>query len=314
MIVFATIGGGWYLSQYYEVDGLDQLRIVSRDTASDGTSSSKARTDGDTIRIGSFNIQTLGRSKMSKANVVEKLAQTMRHFDIVAIQEIRSRHQDIIPRLVEYVNAKGGRYDFVLGPRVGRTSQKEQFAYIFDTGSVEVDRAQVYTIADPRDLLHRPPLVAWFRVRGIESSQAFTFSLINVHLDPDLVAEELSWMAQLFRAVRDDGRGEDDVILMGDFNANDRQIASTLRELPGAVFAIQSTPTNTRLTQQYDNLIVTLPATEEYTGESGTLDLLREFNLSLEDALEISDHIPVWASFYLKEGGASTAATPSLAP
>jgi hypothetical protein len=33
------------------------------------------------------------------------------------------------------------------------------------------------------------------------------------------------------------------------------------------------------------------------------MDLMREFNLALRDAVEISDHLPVWAEFSVYEGG-----------
>jgi hypothetical protein len=38
-------------------------------------------------------------------------------------------------------------------------------------------------------------------------------------------------------------------------------------------------------------------ATAEYTGRWGVLDLQDTFGLSLEKALEVSDHNPVWAAF-----------------
>ena len=38
-------------------------------------------------------------------------------------------------------------------------------------------------------------------------------------------------------------------------------------------------------------------ATAEYTGRWGVLDLQQTFGLSLDKALEVSDHNPVWAAF-----------------
>jgi hypothetical protein len=42
--------------------------------------------------------------------------------------------------------------------------------------------------------------------------------------------------------------------------------------------------------------------TVENTGQLGVFDFLKHFNLSLDDALEISDHLPVWADFSCLEG------------
>ncbi len=301
--------GGWYISQHYEFVGLDQVRVVPIGEASPSGTGGQvgappARApQGNAIRIASFNIQMLGRKKMSKPEVVARLVDIIRRFDVVAVQEVRSKYQDVVARLVAAVNADGRHYDYVLGPRVGRTNQKEQFAFIFDTETLEVDRSQVYTINDPSDLLHRPPLVAWFRVRGVDPDAAFTFLLVNVHNDPDEAAEELRWMPEVLRQVARSGKGEDDVILLGDFNAGTRQILATFRrELRGTATAIGATPTNTRMTKGYDNIVFTLPATSEFQGEAGVFDMLRTYNLSLQQALEISDHNPVWATFSALEG------------
>ena len=77
----------------------------------------------DTIGIASYNIQVFGASKLEKSWVVDILAQIVRHFDIVAIQEVRSKDDQILPDFVAAINADGSRYDFVIGPRLGRTSQ-----------------------------------------------------------------------------------------------------------------------------------------------------------------------------------------------
>lgn len=291
---------------FFKLEGLEGIKIVPRDKSLIKTTASEqappVRRAGDTIKVASFNIQVFGRAKLEKAVVMQRLARIVQRFDLVAIQEIRSVQPDILPHFMEYLNREGRNYDFIIGPRVGRTDLKEQFAFVFDRASVEVDRLQSYTINDPDDLLHRPPLVGWFRVRGPAQSEAFTFTIVNVHTDPDLVEQETSVLKQVYQKVRGDIRGEDDVILLGDFNADDRQLAPLVRA-PGMVAAISGVATNTRKTQQYDNILVQLPAVNEYTGRSGVFDFLREFNLTMDEALEISDHLPVWAEFSIFEGG-----------
>lgn len=257
---------------------------------------------GDTIRIASFNIQVFGETKSQSPQVMDILARIARNFDVIAVQEIRSRGQDVIPYYVDLINASGRHYDYVIGERLGRTSSKEQYAFIFDTQSVEVDRAQVYTVADPDDLLHREPLVALFRVRGPPTDQAFTFTLINIHTDPDEVARELSVLDDVFVAVRNDGRNEDDVIILGDFNTDDRHLGE-LGQLSGIMPVIAGMPTNTQGNAQYDNIVFSAQATREFTGRGGVFDFMREYNLSLADAMKVSDHLPVWAEFSIYEGG-----------
>ena len=207
-----------------------------------------------------------------------------------------------MPRFVETINAAGRHYDYVIGPRLGRTESTEQFAFVFDLATLEIDRAQLYTVADPDDLLHREPLVGWFRVRGPPPDQAFTFSLVNVHIDPDETATELNVLADVYRAVLHDGRQEDDVIILGDLNVDDRHLGA-LGQVSGMTGAIAGVPTNTRGTHQFDHILFHSRATVEFAGRAGVFDFLREYNLTLDQALEVSDHLPVWAEFSAYEGG-----------
>ncbi len=260
--------------------------------------------NGATIRIASFNIQVFGKTKASKPYVMRELAEIVNQFDVVAIQEVRSKDQYLIPNFVQLVNQGGRRFDHVIGPRIGYTTSKEQYVFLFDTQKVEVDHQSVYTVGDPDGLLHREPLVATFRTRGVDPDNAFTFTLVNMHTDPDVAAEELDVLAEVYRVVRRSSRGEDDIILLGDFNADDRHLGR-LGQLPGVMPLIAGVSTNTRQNRQYDNLIIHRPSTTEYMGRSGVFDFMRHKNLSQSQALQVSDHFPVWAEFSIYERDAS---------
>src|SRR3972149_2982353 len=133
----------------------------------------------------------------------------------------------------------------MLGPRLGPSKSKEQYAFIYDTTAVEVNRQSIYTVNDPQDLLHREPLVALFRVRGPASDQAFTFVLANVHTDPDEVDEEVDTLADVYHAVRQSSGGEDDVIILGDLNVDDRHLGRA-GQIPGVRPIVTRVFTNTR--------------------------------------------------------------------
>lgn len=307
-IVFSLLvaAGLFLFNKFFDVKSLDGGIQITRSEGGSGRAATDAelpvKRDGETIRIASFNIQVFGQSKLKKPYVMERLAGIIRLFDVVAIQELRATSQDIIPTFVEMINAGGRHYDYVIGPRLGRSSSKEQYVFIFDRQSIEVDRNQLYTVDDPDDLLHREPLVGWFRVRGPASDEAFTFSLVNIHTDPDETKTELNALDDVFRAVQNDGRGEDDVILLGDLNVDERHLGQ-LGQISGIMWAISGVPTNTRKKHMYDNIVFQQQATDEFTGRSGVYDLMREFNLTLDEALEISDHMPIWAEFSVYEGG-----------
>lgn len=309
------IAGGWYFFQQFQIDGLGGLTLKHRAAGVDVPEVGlPSGANGEAIRIATFNIQVFGESKLEKPAIVGLLAEVIRSFDVVAIQEVRAESQDLLPRFLETVNAGGARYDCVVGPRLGRSSSKEQYAFIFNTATIELDRESAYTVHDPDDLLHREPLVAGFRVRGPPTDEAFTFTLINIHTDPDEVAKEIEALDDVFRAVRDDGRYEDDLILLGDFNTDDHRLR-TAGGLGSVAAAISGQATNTRGTEVYDNLLFQPLTTSEFTGRTGVVDLLRVFNLSMERALEVSDHCPVWAEFSIREGGrAGTVAASKTAP
>jgi hypothetical protein len=59
--------------------------------------------------------------------------------------------------------------------------------------------------------------------------------------------------------------------------------------------------TNTRQNKMYDNIIFHGQATSEFTGRWGVYDLERTYGISREDALKVSDHLPVWAEFQVWE-------------
>lgn len=320
-----VIGGllaavGWFVANKFEIKGIDQIKLAPKPAANAAagntggsqtaaspaawspTAPPPAAGNRETIRVASFNIQVFGTSKSKKPQVMDILARVVRNFDVVAIQEVRATDNDIVPNFVELINSAGRHYDYVIGPRLGRTNSKEQYAFIFDTTVVEVDRNQLYTVHDPDDLLHREPLVGWFRVRGPPPEQAFTFTLVNIHTDPDETKQELDALGDVYRVVQNDGRGEDDVIVLGDLNVDDKHLGK-LGQISGITWVISGTPTNTRGTSQYDNMVFMGQATSEYTGRGGVFDFLREYNLSMEEALEVSDHQPIWAEFSAVEGG-----------
>lgn len=310
VLMIAVIGGAFLL--YPERDNIhsvsDAIGILktsldfpAEEPEAEGVFPVRER-DGKSIRVASFNLGVLGPKKIQDERAMSAIGKIIREFDIVALQEIRSLRPDTMSQLMDWINFDGNRYDYVVSHRLGRTDQKEQYAFVYDRSSIELDRSQSYVVNDPEDLLHREPFVVWCRVRGPEPDKAFTFSLVNVHTDPDEVRYELRWLDDVFEQVRDDGRGEDDVIMLGDLNTSDRSLGE-LGRVVGLYPVIQKTATNTRGTEQYDNILLSLPATSEFSGRGGVYDFYNQFDLTMEEALKISDHLPVWAEFSLTEGG-----------
>jgi len=254
-----------------------------------------------TIRIASFSLEAFGESKLKKATVVETIARLIRQFDVIALQHIQSKQQNIVPELLDKVNQSDRRYDYCIGPRVGSASNQQQYAFLFDTDRLETDRPQLYTIDDPQALIEFDPLVGWFRCKAVPPDKAFTFTLVNLRLDPLSNGRELKLLPDLIRSVRQDGRSEDDIILIGNFGYSDSELSS-LQNI-GMLFALEGIPTTVTGEAMLDNIVFPARATDEFTGRSGVVDFLRQLNLSIDQAFQISTHMPIWAEFFAVEGG-----------
>jgi len=260
-----------------------------------------SKTPKQTIRIASFNIQVFGQSKLSKKQIAQRLAQIVTQFDIVAVQEIRSKDQSLMPEFVGMINSRGSKYDFLISPRLGRTSSKEQYAFLYRTSTVKPIPESSYMINDPQDLIHREPFVASFQaVSEVKSKQPFTFTLINIHTDPDEAEFEVAQLADVYRSVAEKNPQEDDIFILGDLNVNAGKL-SALTRIPVLDSVLEEVPTNTRGTRQYDHIILNRNSTTEFTGKGGVFHMETRFGLSREQALELSDHEPIWAEFSTQE-------------
>lgn len=327
--LFAIIAGLAYASQFYTIGGWENLRIVSKqvDAPKLGTGAepmpsldkkawaptkwvSAPSQSGDivppkgkrpSLRIASLNLQAFGEQKANKVAVMEILARVLRSFDVVALQDIHPQQRDVLPRLVDRINQSDRMFDYAVGPRVGTGIQAMHFAFLYDSERVDMDRYQLYTVDDPTDQLEYDPLVAWFRAKQVPEHEAFTFSLVNIRINPQRVDQEIPLMPELIRTILRDGRDEDDIVLAGDFSCGNRRMEN-LRRI-GMAFALEEVVTTITGNEMLDNILFPAKGTDEFLGRAGTIDILRQFNLSPELAFQVSNHMPIWAEFSAVEGG-----------
>lgn len=298
IVAVAAAGGGWQFLQSYRIDGWERLKLLPRDgAAADGPEDSSADAGSKlAVRVGSFKLRNFGLAQVSQPRSLRVLAEVAGSVDVLALEGLAENGGEVLRALCEAVNTQGRKYDFMTSPASGR-HEVTRDAFVFNTERVEVDRSAFYAVADPDNLLEHPPLVAWFRALGLPADQALTFTLMAVDTSPT----EQDAMVAAYRAVRDDGRGEDDVILLGSFGADERQLGS-LAESAHLSACIAGVPTNTSGDRQLDNVLYLRSATE-FTGRAGVLDVVRQYNLTVAEAIAVSDHMPVWAEFSRYEGG-----------
>lgn len=253
------------------------------------------------LKVASWALDGFGPTKLANAQARQSLARVIRQFDIVALQQIASIERDLVPRLVDAINHGETRYDYVLGKPTGPQDRPEQLAFIFDTTRVRVDRKQTYTVQDPSERITFDPLVAWFRAAEPPPNQAWTFSLVNVRVDLAKAPGEVALLPEMMQAIRNDGRGEDDVVLVGLFQADDAYLVPTLGG-SSILPAVRSRPTDIFGKYQTSNVIVDSAKTTECVGRGGVLDYPRLFSLNEAQAESVSGQLPVYAEFSAVEG------------
>ena len=250
-----------------------------------------------TIKIASFNIQVFGRSKASKPEVMEVLSKIISQFDVVAIQEIRDKSGKAIKDLEVAVDDLGENYDFIIGPRLGRSNSKEQYAYIYRVKTILPGDSYTYQEVGG-DAIHREPFIAQF----FSKQGDFDFVLITSHVDPDDVDQELAVFPKIVADAKSRFPGETDVMILGDLNADctyfdeDQQIA--LRD-PGEYNWLITNEMDTNVAGSscaYDRIIITDSMNAKFTGDAGVVRFDEIYELDCEPK-KVSDHYPVYGVF-----------------
>ena len=264
--------------------------------------------DEETLRIGAFNIQIFGISKASKPEVMDVLGKIIRTYDVIAIEEIRDKSQTALPMLVDTVNSDNSQYDYVVGERLGRTTSKEQYAYIYNTQTVKLTDTP-YTYPEPAgtDPFHREPFIASFKALNGN----FDVTLITIHTDPDEATDEINTLDGVVRYAQSVYPDEQDFIVMGDLNADcsyfNEDSTSTMSSSDYYWCINNSVDTTTKTTDcTYDRIIITNSAVSDFTGDSGVFKYDIEYGLTVDETIAVSDHYPIYAAFWCNRDTDST--------
>ncbi len=226
------------------------------------------------ITVGAFNLQVFGTTKASNLEVMEVLSKVIRNYDVIAVQEIRDASQTALPSLINAVNSMGSpQYDYVVSERLGRTSSKEQYAYIFNTQTIQLI-GSAYTYPDSSDIFQREPYISEFKAKNGN----FDFVLLVIHVDPDTATQEINDLPKAVEDAKSRYQGEGDFIVMGDLNADcsyfNESSQSPLRSSDYYWVINNSIDTTTKSTKcTYDRIIITTSARDDFTGDSGVFTI-----------------------------------------
>jgi endonuclease/exonuclease/phosphatase family metal-dependent hydrolase len=252
----------------------------------------------DPISIATFNIQVFGNTKIGKPEVVAELAEIVRKYDIVAVQEIKNIEQTVPYTFLNAIN-QNGNYALVLGQRGGLQPDdanfKEQYAFYYNLDTIELMTDYGLFPDGDNDLFQREPLVARFQVLGGD----FTFVLMTIHTSPSVAVEEIKALHEVFQWAQTVAGTEDDFIALGDFNQGCSYAEPS--DFIGSPIATEyvyivpdSADTNVSTSTQcaYDRIVITPNTDGEFTGVWG-IDTVSDKS--------VSDHFPVWAEFIASE-------------
>ena len=301
LLVTVILAGLWMLYHKDQIQSpADVVRLATvqmNQLQSGNTHTIPWRQEKQVIRVASFDVNQLGASHLQDARLIRTIAEVIRQFDVVAIQNMATEDTLLLKRFLKIVNETGSLYHSAIRYQAGGVTQS---AFLYDSNTIVLENQRAYAVNDPDAVFSHTPLVGWFRSKQADASKAFTFSLVNVNLDHSKLESELAALGSLYRAVRNDGRGEDDIIVLGNFWANNEQLEA-LANREGLDWVLRNQPTNTAGTHQLANLVLDLLATGEFTGETGVFDFMKHFNMTLQEAMRVSHYLPVWAEFSVYE-------------
>ncbi|XP_071943249.1 deoxyribonuclease-1-like [Antedon mediterranea] len=174
----------------------------------------------DGLDIAAFNVQTFGKGTMRKPDVVDVLVKIINRYDVILLQEIRDLSGQAIEQLLEEVNEDADDpYDYIISSRVGHTTSKEQYAFLYRSDEVEVIDSYEYDDGDESigvDLFEREPFIVRFHC---DETLVKDFVIVGIHTKPANAVNEIDRLVDVYDDIVD--RWEiDEVLFAGDMNAD----------------------------------------------------------------------------------------------
>ena len=244
--------------------------------------------DPDKIICGSWNIQDYGPTKASKPVVVNTIASTISGFSLIAVQEISNAEcsDGVCDQFTELLAKLPSNYTYRLSSRVGRSSQKEQYAVIYDKSLFTLLNYE--TFEDTYDIFEREPGIYEFRYKD-----KFGFVLIVCHVRPDSAPQEISALETVVKFVSTK-YSEPNIIVLGDLNSACSYFSGEI--LPSMVSLIPDYADTTVGTTNcaYDRIFVS-PGMSLHVEGANVGYVLRSTSITKE----VSDHYPVY--FYMEK-------------
>lgn len=247
------------------------------------------------IRLASWNVLNGG---WDNDKAVQKAAHIASHFDFLALQEVMN--DDFVDELERHLeHTTGEDWSWMTSHAIGRSTYREQYAFLYRDSAVEYDRGAVVFL-DHRDVFAREPYSAKFRSRHTGRE----FAVGNIHVVyGNSVGERLTEiyaLADYWEWLQETYEGTP-TLLMGDFNLDPGHPGWGKMREQGVIPAITAGASTLgmaegRWSNLYDNI---WKAEGEWAiGERGILLFPELLPIThIESRARVSDHAPVYITF-----------------
>ncbi|NXU76393.1 DNSL2 protein, partial [Oreotrochilus melanogaster] len=250
-----------------------------------------------TLRVGAFNIQSFGDTKMSNKEVAGVIVGILSLYDVVLVQEVRDSDLSAVTHLMEQLNSVSkSQYDYEISEPLGRENYKEMYLFIYRTDAVSV--LDTYQYEDPQDVFSREPFI--LRVSA-PRAKVEEFVLVPLHSAPHNAVAEIDALYDVYLAIVSKWGTDVSVPSTGPGVGPDPKPCpfSKARLVQSSVFRwlIPDTTDTTvgRSDCAYDRIVVCGAKMKKSIVPNSAMvyDFQRAFQLEQEEALAVSDHYPV---------------------
>lgn len=250
------------------------------------------------VKISSWNLQNFGKTRTTAE--IEFVANTLKDFDIIALQEIVAGYggAQAVAKLADELNRKGAKWDYVVSePTNSSPYATERYAYLWKTSRVKKVQ-QAWLEEKYESVIDREPFYIDFNYNGK------IFTLVNFHAIPKKKQPETEIKYFKFLPAQYPGKN---LIFLGDFNVpQSHTVFNPLKKINyKPAFTNQKTTMKMKcvagecLASEYDNIFYDTSSTKLLN--SGVVLFYKSFP-DMKSARRISDHIPVWAEFDFEMG------------
>ncbi len=241
----------------------------------------------------SWNLENFGKSKSTAT--ITYIANTLRDYDIVAIQEVVAGDggAQAVARLANELNHKGAKWEYVISDPTSSSAYKtERYAFLWKTAKVKkIGKAWLekkYHLE-----IDREPFFCTFEYNNKQFTVA-NFHAITKNKQPVTEIKYFKFLPEEYPNLN--------LIFAGDFNCpQSHTVFNPLRKIGyQSILINQKTSLKKKckngqyLASEFDNMYYNISKIK--VKNAGIIPFYKDFN-SLDEARKISDHIPIWIEF-----------------